>query len=351
MKTFLLPEQTNWQRANLHCHTTISDGSLPPEEVKALYLSRGYSVVAYSDHERFIPHPELCDERFLALPSVECNISINDRPIPLPPGASEECREFGCYHFNLLAVRPDASFDPIRSTIWGAQHDMWGDLGPGLFVGTPEERDRKARFSRENIADFLETARKAGFVVQVNHPYWSLNTVEDCLAVSDAWALEILNWATQRVTAAEYCPYLYDLMLQKRGPGLFCTMADDNHNRPSVAPEEQSFGGSTFIAASAPTFEDISRALLNGDFYCASGICPPRFHALWVEEGKVHAEFSPVNVVSITGYGRRFAAVRQAGITCATLPIPANSPYFRLTLTDAMGNHANTHAYATPQSL
>ena len=30
MKKFLLPENGNFYKANLHCHTTISDGRLTP---------------------------------------------------------------------------------------------------------------------------------------------------------------------------------------------------------------------------------------------------------------------------------------------------------------------------------
>ena len=38
MKIDLLPENLNWYRANLHCHTQHSDGFWPPERVKAEYV-------------------------------------------------------------------------------------------------------------------------------------------------------------------------------------------------------------------------------------------------------------------------------------------------------------------------
>ena len=50
MKKYLLPESGNFYKANLHCHTTLSDGRLTPEEIKELYKSQGYSIVAYTDH-------------------------------------------------------------------------------------------------------------------------------------------------------------------------------------------------------------------------------------------------------------------------------------------------------------
>ena len=41
MKKYLLPENVNWYRANMHCHSNISDGSLSPEELKEAYKNRG----------------------------------------------------------------------------------------------------------------------------------------------------------------------------------------------------------------------------------------------------------------------------------------------------------------------
>ena len=38
-----------WYKGNLHCHTTVSDGSLTPEGVVELYKSHGY---AFLGHQR-----------------------------------------------------------------------------------------------------------------------------------------------------------------------------------------------------------------------------------------------------------------------------------------------------------
>ncbi|MBQ6088714.1 MAG: GrdX family protein, partial [Firmicutes bacterium] len=45
----------------------ISDGSFTPEQIKEAYLARGYSVVAFTDHNILLSHQELTDRRFLAL--------------------------------------------------------------------------------------------------------------------------------------------------------------------------------------------------------------------------------------------------------------------------------------------
>ena len=75
MKRFLLPESGTFYKANLHCHTNLSDGHLSPEEVKRIYKEQGYSIVAYTDHDLFIPHPELADPDFLPLHAMEMDIN------------------------------------------------------------------------------------------------------------------------------------------------------------------------------------------------------------------------------------------------------------------------------------
>ena len=67
MKRYVLPEDGTFYKANLHCHSTCSDGTLTPEEIKEIYKSNGYSVVAYSDHNVLIDHSDLDDEDFLTV--------------------------------------------------------------------------------------------------------------------------------------------------------------------------------------------------------------------------------------------------------------------------------------------
>ena len=74
MKKYLLPEGGTFYKANLHCHTTISDGSVTPEEVKAAYKSRGYSIIAYTDHDVMIDHDDLREADFLPLLGYEMQI-------------------------------------------------------------------------------------------------------------------------------------------------------------------------------------------------------------------------------------------------------------------------------------
>ena len=68
MKKYLLPRLGKFYKANMHTHTTVSDGKLSPAEAKEAFKSKGYSIVAFTDHEVMVPHPELRDEDFLPNP-------------------------------------------------------------------------------------------------------------------------------------------------------------------------------------------------------------------------------------------------------------------------------------------
>ena len=66
-RIWLLPEKGKFYKANLHCHTVLSDGHLTPEGIKEAYQKEGYSIVAYTDHRHYGWHPELMDENFIPL--------------------------------------------------------------------------------------------------------------------------------------------------------------------------------------------------------------------------------------------------------------------------------------------
>jgi len=74
-KVLLSKEKGNFYKANLHCHSTYSDGVLSPSEIKELYKSMGYSIVAFTDHNVLMPHDELKDDDFLPLNGYEMDFS------------------------------------------------------------------------------------------------------------------------------------------------------------------------------------------------------------------------------------------------------------------------------------
>ena len=53
----IIDQSKKQYKANLHCHTTLSDGNWTPEQVKEEYKKRGYSVIAITDNEHLAHRP------------------------------------------------------------------------------------------------------------------------------------------------------------------------------------------------------------------------------------------------------------------------------------------------------
>ena len=104
MKKYLLPKEGQFYKANLHCHSTFSDGKKTPQEIKEIYKSKGYSIVAYTDHDVLIPHDELTDESFLALHGVELEVTESK-----PNTIFEEVKT--C-HICYIAIDPENLLQP-----------------------------------------------------------------------------------------------------------------------------------------------------------------------------------------------------------------------------------------------
>ena len=340
MRKDLLPSGVNWYRANFHCHTKHSDGSYTPEQVKEAYKNHGYSIVAYTDHDVLLDHSDLNDDEFLALTS--CEYAVNEASPKFPKIFDTETNEWvrkKCVHLNIFSKDPHNTFMPAT-----AVEQQW--------ILKERYPDTKCdgywrEYSKEGINEIIKRCNEAGFLVQLNHPYWSLNEREDYINMEGLWALEILNYATELETGSEYCPYIYDDMTRNGMFNLCCTMGDDNHNRDGV---RESFGGSTFIGAKELKYDQIIEAMEKGNIYCASGRDnPPQFLALYVEDNMIKIDCTPCENICINGYARADRHItRQDGapdLTHAEFPLRESDVYFRVTLRDKYGNVAHTHNY------
>ncbi len=340
MKKDLLPSGVNWYRANFHCHTKHSDGAYTPEQVKEAYKNHGYSIVAYTDHDVLLDHSDLNDDGFLALTS--CEYAINQAEPQFPKIFDVETNDWvrkKCVHLNIFAKEQHNTFMPATAI---EQQWILKDRYPdtkcdGYF----------REYSKDGLNEIIKRCNDAGFLVQLNHPYWSLNEREDYINMKGLWGLEILNYATELETGSEYCPYIYDDMTRNGMYNLVCTMGDDNHNHAGL---RESFGGSTFIGAKELKYDQIIEAMEKGNIYCASGRDnPPQFLALYVEDNMIKIDCTPCENICINGYGRADRHItRQDGekdLTHAEFPLRESDVYFRVTLRDKYGNVAHTHNY------
>lgn len=327
-RVWLLPAGKNVYKANLHCHSTVSDGQFTPEEVKKFYKDQGYQVVAMTDHEIMVPHEELCDEDFLMLTAYELAV-YGDKHLPKP--MRRLC------HLNIYAKEPGTTKMPFFNTADVLKLDKPPDVRKARFDGPEIEKE----YSAEGLNRLIRMAREKGFIVCYNHPTWSMEDASVYTNLEGLFAMEIFNTDCEVGGYAAYCPYIYDEMLRS-GQRIAPLATDDMHSEKSL------FGGFTMIYADSLDYRKITEAMERGDLYASRG---PLIHALWFEDGMFHIETSPVRRIVVTNSGRRKDAlsVKTAPpgefITSADFALSDLDLYVRFTAEDENGRTANTRAY------
>lgn len=337
MRTYLLPQEGNFYKANLHSHTNLSDGKLSPPELKQLYKSRGYSILAITDHDIFIPHHDLTEDDFLLLSGFEMAFNEN--------GTYPGNRNLKCCHICLLAGSPEMREQPF----WNPRYAYVGNAGNHWDQVCPDPATAMyvREYDPEEISRVMEAFRKVGFFVTYNHPTWSMEDYRQYGSYHGMHAMEIFNYDVDRIGYPSYVPNIYDDIL-RTGKKIYPVAADDSHcKKPETDPGFDAGGGYVMIKAKALDYRAVTDALFAGNFYASTG---PEIHELYVENGRVHIRCSPCKRIMIT-YGTRGAGVcvAQPGdtITEADFPYDEGHIYLRLTVEDEQGNHANTRAYFT----
>ena len=297
MKKYLLPEQGSFYKANLHCHTKVSDGCTTPEETKQAYKDEGYSIIAFTDHRKLVLHNDLTDDNFLALNGYEADISE-------PGGWSLVMKT--C-HLCAIALDKNISDAPSCTGI---------------------------NYDGESISAYIKACKEAGFFVTYNHPTWSLESYPDYITYKGADAFEIINYGCIVEGFNDKNDHAYDDML-RGGEKLFAVGADDNHGR------SQFFGGYTMIKADKLTYEDIAKSLREGNFYASE--CGPDILELYLEDGKVHIKTDNAREIYLSS-DRRFCC-REVGSE-AVFEL-RECKYFRLTAIGHDGKASFTRAYFT----
>lgn len=161
----LIDGNKKFYKACLHTHTICSDGLMTPQEVKNQYLARGYSAVAFTDHEILYDHSDLTDENFVAINGYEYATNNDRSPDPLLRHQSA--------HFNFIAKDPKNLTQIAYNRDYDWCHtDAQRDEAETRSVMLGYERGH-------NPADFnmlTALANDNGFLVVYNHPAWSLHT-------------------------------------------------------------------------------------------------------------------------------------------------------------------------------
>ena len=236
---FLFDEGKNFYKGNLHAHTSMSDGRLTPEEVKALYAGNGYDFLAITDHRKCTADQDIY-KNMLLLPGIEL-----DYTMPLQV-------------IHLLGI----------GMTRGVETAPWTS-GPQAGI------DAIRHFGGEAI---------------LAHPNWSLNTLEMILSLKNLAAAEIFNstsrppWNPDRADSTS----LLDVAAT-HGLLLPTTASDDAHwyNGDACC----SF---TMVNAHENTALALTRALKDRAFYASQG---PRFTQISYENDIVRVYCSKVRRV------------------------------------------------------
>ena len=117
MRIDLLPRDGQFYKANLHSHSTLSDGQVTPAELKLMYKKKGYSVFAYTEHSNYYDLREQLDDKdFITLPSYEAHLERNYASTPFSAiydGGAPTPNEAEAVHLNLFAIDPEKTTEAV----------------------------------------------------------------------------------------------------------------------------------------------------------------------------------------------------------------------------------------------
>lgn len=343
MKKNLLPQEGKFYKANLHCHSTYSDGRLTPEELKKIYKEKGYSILAITDHEGIFDHTYLDDEDFITIPGYEHEINDNSHFDPKVGWDSVRTTHLCIYpkdkrNINCICFDPDFTHNKFK---WLHNPELRAKV---TYLGEPYVYEPTV----ESVNHIIEEANKYGFLVTFNHPEWSQQPYEVYSQYKGMFAMEVANTASGAHDNNN--SQIYDMMLRS-GHRIFCIAADDNHNpasRPLDSVYSDSFGGFVFIKAEKLEHSKIIESLEKGNFYASTG---PEIKELYIEDDVVHIETSPAKYIRLTSGNRMVRHLKADGelLTCADFKLQNIFDYFRIEVTDCDGKIAYTNPYFTDE--
>ena len=309
----LLKTNGPWFKANLHCHSTLSDGKMTPQELKERYKSNGYSILSITDHSKYIWHKELEDPDFLPVGGVEAAFTCLD---PNNPPL-----KYKLAHINFWAKDPYTA-EYIREE-------------PTYDVGV--------------INRYIQKMKKGGWLCGLNHPGWSLQTTEEINGIQGLDTFEVYNHASQFKDnngdgQAHWAVFL------NSGMKAWALAVDDNHAAADDVDADDTLGGYVMLSMPSLSYENFANALENGHFYASAG---PEIQEYYIDEetDEIVLRCSPVSRVLIKGIHTVRSArlcAREDTITEARIPlapIREKEPFFRLELMDTYGRRAYSQPY------
>lgn len=327
---YLISPYKKQYKANLHCHSTLSDGKKTPEELKEMYKRHGYSILAITDHETPRSHSDLDDENFLTITGYEGYI----RNHPKYDAYGTEI------HLNLFAREPE------NLTLICYQKEFCKYITEEQQLKLKRVVSPNARICNvDYVNEYIRTARENGYIVAYNHPYWSFDSHENIAAYEGLFSIEMCNYGSYLSNGLEYNGALYNDLL-RRGKRIACHSADDNHNGQEEGhPMCDSFGGFTMIMPEEFTYSSVIDAMEKGEMYSSMG---PVFNEVSIEGNRLHVECSDVKHIFVHNGGKKHIGAHAEGggfISSADFELNDRTVFVRVSIVDENGNCADTRGF------
>ncbi len=286
----LFGKNKGFYKGNLHCHTVFSDGYKTPEEIKQMYKEKGYSFVAYTDHEHIINQSHLTDDDFVAI--VGCEFAVKE----FPTVSTFAKRDMKVAHLNFYALDPKTEITPCYSLVYDTK------IKEFFRERIKFTKDCQRNYTVDSINNLISEMKKQGFLVSYNHPTWSLETALDYMNYKGIDFVEIYNNGCFIYGLSIDDEHVFSQMLMA-GNKLYCTACDDNHN--ANIHKDDSFGGWVVVNSNSLNYESIMEALKNGEFYASTG---PEIYSITREGDNVKIKCSDCEKIFLMTGIRRYDA-------------------------------------------
>lgn len=286
-------------KANLHTHTTISDGKFTTQQQLEQYAAAGYDVLAITDHGKHNYFNAYDSCGMTMIPGIELH--------PAGPRGIK---------WHLLALNVD------RNKV------------PG---GIPE-----------NAQEIINTVNNSGGIVFAAHPYWCGFTSSEVMSLEGIAGIEVANTSC-RYIGREFNMQIWDETLDA-GKNYTALAVDDSHRPRDL------FRNWTMICAKSSTVSDLSDALKRGSFYATQG---PEFSRIAFDGTTFEAEFSPCTSAVLVS--RRSTGVLGmvpdfegpgTGYEVTSMKVDVSAfprdTYFRCQIADADGKMAWSNPFRFP---
>ncbi len=295
MKKSYFSNEGIWLKGNLHSHSQVSDGFFSPTELATLYADRGYDFLSMSDHNVYVPHSELPEERILLLTGVEHDI---------------EYSKDKCVH-----IVGTGSLDKDET-------------------GTAYEC---RRYSKEEMTpqQLVDIMREDGQFVVLAHPIWSRMEPEEVLALEGYHAIEVYNNGTEHLCHGGNAEIYWDMLL-RHGRRVLASCSDDVHVRDDL------FGGWLMVKAKERSKQAILDAVFEGNYYVSMG---PVIEDFGMEDDCVYIKCSPCREIHFVTYPPRGHSffMEEKPLTEGVYRLKGRENYVRAVCVDEEGHSCWTN--------